>query len=117
MIKVSMYRQPDGYMLQLRLKGHAGYATEGDDIVCSSASILAYTVAQIVKVGYDHGDLEGEPTINMEAGNATIRCVPKPDAYAGILSAFAVAQVGYGLIAHNYPDYVQLKPFGEAIEP
>lgn len=31
---------------RLRVKGHAGYARKGEDIVCAACSILAYTLGQ-----------------------------------------------------------------------
>ena len=34
----------------LKVKGHAGAAPQGYDTVCASASMLAYTVAQNIKM-------------------------------------------------------------------
>ena len=52
----------------LRLEGHAGYAEHGKDIVCASASILAYTVAQYVKYEDEHGTLKAPAEIKLESG-------------------------------------------------
>ena len=38
MIKFSFYRNGDGKITRLQIKGHAGYAEEGHDIVCAAAS-------------------------------------------------------------------------------
>ena len=89
--------------LSLRLEGHAGYAEIGKDLVCSSASILAYTLASIVEqFGVD-------VNINLESGNATIecRCTASPMTDT-IREAFHFAKVGYALLEHNYPQYVRL---------
>ena len=38
MIKFSFYRNGDGVISRLQIKGHAGYAENGYDIVCSAVS-------------------------------------------------------------------------------
>ena len=93
----------DGEKLSLRLKGHAEYAEIGKDIVCASASILAYTYATIVETyGID-------TYINLESGDTTIECVCTDHPMMDVIrDAFNFAQVGYELLAHNYPQYVRL---------
>ena len=98
------------------LNGHAGQADIGHDIVCSSCSILAYTVAQIVKVEEREGSLKSKPVIVLDKGSAVISCEPKPEKYNELLHAFYYAEVGYTLLAHNYPHFVELTPFGEPEE-
>ena len=115
MIKVS-FEQKDN-KLTLKLKGHAGQANVGHDIVCSSASILAYTVAQLVKVAEAQGDLKNAPEVKLESGDAVISCEPIDEARNGVLSAYMFAEVGYNLLSHNFPQYVELKPFGTAELP
>ena len=91
--------------LSLRLEGHAGYAEHGRDIVCASASILAYTLATIV------GDFGINSTINLESGNTTIECECTDHPLMDVVrDAFNFANVGYSLLAHNYPQYVRLMP-------
>ena len=101
MIKVTFTEE--GNKLSLRLEGHAGYAEHGKDIVCASASILAYSLASIVEM---HGI---DVNINLESGNTTIECrcteCPMMDV---IRDAFNFANVGYALLQHNYPQYVRL---------
>lgn len=96
------------------MKGHAGQASLGQDIVCASASILAYTVAQIIRTMEHHGDLE-DSVIEMGNGDATISCRCKDDAiYAEASHTYFVAKVGYSLLVHNYPQFVELKTVGKA---
>ncbi len=38
-------RDGSGYIRGFDVKGHAGYAEHGSDIVCSAASVTAYTAA------------------------------------------------------------------------
>ena len=112
MLKVT-FTAEDG-KLTLSLDGHAGQANNGHDIVCSACSILAYTVAQVVKFEAEKGHLKSDPTIDLGSGDAVISCEPKEENYADILKAFYVADVGYTLLAHNYPQFVDVKQFGES---
>jgi hypothetical protein len=47
-------------------------------------------------------------------GEAAIVAKPKGECFAEALHAFFVAQVGYSLLARNYPQFVELKSFGLA---
>ena len=102
-----------GDTITMVLNGHAGQADIGHDIVCSSCSILAYMVAQIVKSEAKEGSMKGNPVVVLNSGSAIISCEPKPEKYNEILHAFYCAEVGYTLLAHNYPHFVELTPFGE----
>lgn len=113
MIKVRFNETKTGF-ISLSIKGHAGAAEVGQDIVCASASILAYTVAQLVK---DYGNLnmlKKKPTIMMKKGSTTVTCSPKKEYYDEVKHSFYVVQTGLNLLAHNYPQYVVLEMFGQA---
>jgi uncharacterized protein YsxB (DUF464 family) len=88
------------------LEGHAGYAEQGEDIVCASASILAYTLASIVET------FGVETNINLEAGDTTIECEctdhPMMDV---IMDSYNFAMVGFSLLQQSYPQYVSLLDF------
>ena len=115
MIKVNIGYRSDRRECALKVKGHAGQAEVGQDIVCASASILAYTVVQIVKAMDSHKDLEETPTVNLESGDAIVLCRAKDDyLYSEVLHTFFVVQTGYALLAHNYPQYVQIITDGKA---
>jgi uncharacterized protein YsxB (DUF464 family) len=114
MIKVKLSQNDEKKTLSLKLIGHAGQAEVGKDIVCASATILAYTVAQIVKVMESNEELTRKPTIKLKKGNIEVTCRCKTDeSYAEALHTYFVAQVGYSLLAHNYPQYVALNSLGE----
>ena len=109
MITVTFSTNRDKREASLCIKGHAGQAKIGQDIVCASASILAYTVAQIIKAMDSHKDLEETPTISLEHGDGIVSCRAKDDyLYSEVLHTFFVVQTGYALLAHNYPQYVQI---------
>ena len=103
-----------GKMLSLRVEGHAGYAEHGKDIVCASASILAYTVAQIVRIKERSGCLRRPALVRLESGDTEVTCFPKAGAFDFLWDAYDFARVGYCLLAQNYPQYVELITDGEA---
>lgn len=117
MITVNLSQDDAKKTLSLRLKGHAGQADIGKDIVCASATILAYTVAQVVRLMEGNKELTRKPTVKLDKGNIEITCHCKTDtSYAEALHTYFVAQVGYSLLAHNYPQYVALNSLGEPVK-
>ena len=101
-------------MASLHVKGHAGQNPPGNDIVCASASILAYTLAQNIKMSEELGHLKYSPKIKLKEGDSIITCRAKDDeTYAEVLHTFLVIQTGYQLLAHNYPQYVAVDMFGQ----
>ena len=108
------FEKEEGKFLSLRVDGHAGQAENGKDIVCSAASILAYTVAQTLTQMYKQGWLKKKPHINLKEGKSLITCVPKQGYFDECLMVFFVAEVGYHLLTTSYPQYVEVKAFGEA---
>lgn len=114
MIDIRFSESANNGILSLKIKGHAGQAPIGQDIVCASVSILAYTVAQTLLFMYEEGRLHEEPVVDMESGDVLIVCRPKDDYYGEALHTFFVAKVGCTLLAQNYPQYVDVKMFGQA---
>ena len=109
MITVRFYQKPSHGSIHMTLKGHAGAAPKGEDLVCASATMLAYTVAQAVKFLHEQGMLKKEPKISLREGSATIIATPTEDGYAPTLHTFWVAQCGIHVLQHNYPQNVQLE--------
>ena len=115
MITASFTYEKEAGTIALKVKGHAGQNVKGHDIVCSAASILTYTIAQYLKHVERQGGLRKEPRIDLKDGNALIVAKPTDEYMGEALNAFFVAEVGYSLLAQNYPQYVELKLFGEAL--
>lgn len=108
MIKITYSSGRDRRECSLWVKGHAGYAEVGKDIVCASASILAYTVAQEIKDMEARGQLAEPAFVEIENGDMAISCrAVDDDTYGEMLHTFYIANVGYRLLAHNYPDHVE----------
>lgn len=107
---ISVTFEHDGSAIGLSVKGHAGQADAGKDIVCSASSILAYTIAQTVNDMYTAGRLLREPEIQLESGRASIVCHPRKEAYSEAMQSFLVIRNGYRLLSTHFPKYVS---FGE----
>ena len=101
--------------VSLHVKGHAGQNVIGRDLVCASASILAYTLAQNIKIEEARGTLKYPPKLKLKEGDSIITCRAKDEeGYASLLHTYCDFQTGYVLLAHNYPQYVAVEMFGEA---
>lgn len=107
------FEKEDFEYISLLVEGHAGQAEKGQDIVCSAASILAYTVGQTLTQMHKQGWLKKKPHINLREGKGLITCVPKREYFDECLMVFFVAEVGYSLLRNNYPQYVDVKTFGK----
>ena len=98
----------EGEKLSIRLEGHAGYAEIGKDTICSAVTILAYNVAQYVKMAEENGDLLSKPEIKLDGGDTYISCEPTEEIRLEMSNMFSFAHLGYQLLQHNYPEYVRL---------
>lgn len=72
------------------IRGHAGYAPAGQDIVCAAASILALTLADVC----DGAEIERED------GHMRIR--------GGDPTAIMFAARGFRLLSEAYPEFVEV---------
>lgn len=97
----------DGFTVEM--EGHAGQNVKGKDIVCASASILAYTLAQMVINMHHQGKLKEAPTVEISSGKARISCKPKRKYRVEAEQTYLVIQTGYELLSHNHPQYVVIR--------
>ena len=75
MINITLYHSKDGAQLGFNIKGHAGYAQSGSDIVCAAVSSSAYLVANTI---IEVMGVEADATVD-ENGEMTV-LVPKDSA-------------------------------------
>ena len=101
MIQVTYYRKYN----RLTVTGHAGSAEPGQDLVCASASILAYTLAANVANMADNGQVR-QPIIKLSEGNSEISCNPRHNLKASITLVFDSICVGFEMLAHDHPQYI-----------
>ncbi len=95
--------------LNITVKGHAGQAEKGKDIVCASASILLYTIAQFVMNMVEQGVVESEHIILGE-GDAIVSCKCEDyDTFDEVRDAYDLIELGYAVLAKNFPQYVRLE--------
>lgn len=92
--------------ITLSVNGHAGAAEAGQDIVCASVSILAYTLAEFVLECEKNNKLKKKPYILLKKGRASVTCEPKKEYYDDIKKGYSFVSIGLKLLAHNYPQYV-----------
>lgn len=114
MIKATFNYIKETGTVTMSVEGHSGQAEKGKDLICSAASILAYTVAQYVDYVDKAGGIKSEPLIEIDDGHMLIVANPTEEYIAEVLNAFFVAEVGISLLAQNYPQYVELNMFGKA---
>ena len=96
---------------RLTVKGHAHSAEEGKDLVCASASMLAYTLAANVDNMVNAGQVK-KPVIKLEEGDAEISCVPQSRLNSVVTLVFDSVCVGFELLAAKYPENVSYKRLG-----
>ena len=109
MVTAKFYIEED--VVGLEMSGHAGHGKKGEDIVCSAASILAYTVAQTVAHMAAQGKLLDAPQIVLEPGKCHVSAKPGKDTFYEVFHSFFVVQVGFYLLATRYPENVKLESF------
>lgn len=96
MIRVNYLREGNHH--RLSVKGHAGYATHGDDIVCAGVSAISYALLGYLNhAGCDISEAQAD------SGNLTIDCEDKRAE-----PAFDMAMVGYLQISRKYPQCVDV---------
>lgn len=94
--------------LSLAMRGHAGCAENGRDLVCAACSILAHTLCKMVGDGARKEMFYTAPITHIASGEALIACAPRADFYEEMLHAYYMAQVGLSLLQREYPDSIEL---------
>ena len=87
------------------IKGHAGFAEEGKDIICAGVSALAWTVAEAAKRLVREGKAL-EPRVIMASGRAEISVDARPDYEGEIKEIFSYICGGFKRMAERSPEYV-----------
>jgi uncharacterized protein YsxB (DUF464 family) len=90
---------------RLEMEGHAQSGDVGHDLVCASASILAYTLADYVKKAEEENRVWCSLTY-LEEGDAIISCSPNEGKSDAITIVFDAICRGFELLARHYPDNI-----------
>lgn len=94
--------------MSLEMSGHAGSGDIGHDLVCSCASILAYTTAQMSKEFETRKQLKEEPVIRLQEGYARVIVRPKSQHSDEVWHTFNTIQTGFILLEKNYPENLKI---------
>jgi len=89
----------------LTVKGHAGYANPGEDVVCAAASMLALTAIAVVQ----DNAATFYPVVSQSKKDGEMRIVCRPNG-GSITSCRRVLDTiftGYEILAGQYPDHVK----------
>ena len=108
MIKVIYDRKHNS----VTVEGHAQSGEVGHDLVCASASILAYTLASFVENMEEAGQVS-YPFIVLEEGNVWIEVDPHYNLRPAITLVFDSICGGFELLARNYPDNISYEIRGK----
>jgi uncharacterized protein YsxB (DUF464 family) len=86
-----------GERLTLHIRGHAGYAARGQDIVCAGVSTLAQTLALTLE------DTPGaDARTHASAGELTLTCADTPRTR----ELFRMCRIGFRALAERYGAWV-----------
>lgn len=96
---------------RLTIEGHAYSGEAGQDLVCSAASILAYTLSASV-ANMSAAKQIREPKIQLEPGDAEISCKTIRRFEAPVTLIFDSICAGYELLARDYPDNISYEVRG-----
>lgn len=107
MIQVTYHRDYN----RVTVKGHAGSDEPGKDLVCASASILAYTLAANVANLEEQGAVR-DMTAELREGDTEIACTPNRRNRAVITLIFDTVCAGFELLAKQYPQYISYEIIG-----
>lgn len=100
--------QIDRRNLCIRIRGHAGYAPRGRDILCAGVSALVQTWARCVRSFRASGWLTGS-VVEVMDGRAEISAVPKPEARGAVEAAFLTIAEGLLMLWQSAREYITVE--------
>lgn len=95
--------------MALTLRGHAGSAPYGQDLVCAAVSALVYALAQRLTELDAQGALEQPPEIRLASGNAQISAIAKEQYQEKVMEDFRLVYSGLKLLQTHYPEGIQIR--------
>lgn len=101
MIRVS-YNRKETIMT---IKGHAGAAPAGQDLVCAGASTLGFTLIAALMDSKE----KFMPNISQQSGDLRIACRPGKSHVTPCRRVMDTIFTGYEILANDYPDFVIAK--------
>ena len=108
MIEIRFFADSGRGMVGMSILGHAGAGPRGADLICASATMLAYTAAQAVQELWEEGRLREWPMVFLKDGEARLCVCPRPEDHDRVAQVFRTVQCGARVLAHNFPHHVRL---------
>lgn len=93
---------------RVTIEGHAYSGEPGHDLVCASASILTYTLADRV-IHLAASKQAREPVTKLEVGKAEISCNPSHRFKAAATLIFDSICAGFELLAAQHPQNISFE--------
>lgn len=94
--------------LKLRVRGHAGAAPMGQDLVCAGVSSLALTAAEVAARLEKQGWLARSPLIRLQSGTALILLTPHKEVCREAALCFWTVQAGLERLEQMYPGCIRI---------
>lgn len=95
----------EGDRLRLHIRGHAGYAARGQDIVCAAVSMLSQTLALTL-----NSTPGADAHTHAEAGTLTLSCADIPETRG----LFRMCRIGFRALAERYGEWVRVEEKAES---
>lgn len=105
MIEIRLSRNPQGFISEIEVNGHSGYASEGYDIVCAAASTVIQSVALGADevIGYKEYRLSvDDGYFKFETGN------PDEETMRKLSILTETAYLTLSQLEEQYPSYVRI---------
>lgn len=113
-VEYSYEKRPENNIIKMTIKGHAGAAPKGKDIVCAAASAYALQLATNVKTACDaNKDIKRlRCSVELVDGTGEIVVSCPNNIFADYLfDMYSQNMTGYVILNRMYPDMVSLKTF------
>lgn len=107
MIDITYYRDYN----RVTVRGHAGTAPEGHDLVCAAVSAITGTLAANMEQLAQNGAVRA-PCIRLSKGDAEIGGTPRHGYKSLVQMVASSICVGFELLAEKYPEAVSYSIHG-----
>ena len=103
MTKVTIYKNQKNECVEFHVIGHAGYAEEGEDIVCAGISVLTINTINSIETLTD-----AVFSVNSDERKGSIKFkMTNPTKESTLLLEAMI--LGLQMMAENYSEYIDLK--------
>lgn len=102
MIKINIEKNPNGFIVGYTVSGHAGFAPEGQDIVCAAVSVLT-----MVAINGLEEHLQREISYEIRDGHMQVDLKQTPDDLSQAI--LATMEIGLKDLAEQYPQRVRIQ--------